>query len=1164
MFSCWVFLLVSYAFAQSPRCISPKNNLFSQSANQLFVVEQLPYATSFKIQISTTSNFQTIILDTTISANSFNNTFNINQNTSYYWRNKVYFSNDSTDWSTAFVLNIFSPKNIPNILLWLSGKSLNQPDNTPVSLWNDQTSYDFDAIQNNNALRPIYKASGGVRNNPFVDFTSHSLVTTVNNSWIRNDSTLAFFTLCQNRNQGYGALFYLGNSGSFSPAYAGRTGGSSYSNGAFRYLGYNGSSFTFDLQSPCATYKVISGFDNRTNSKLFSGGIQSAASSVPGPVPVNSGAVLKIGSNQDATENYSGRVHEFLVLRNSTDESLFRKIETFIDHDYVPRVNLGGNRYRYTRFCDSTITLSAGTGYANYLWSTGATTASMNVGQFGTYSVIVTDELGYKHYDTLEYRPYLRIEYPSKTTICFNDSIEWNPNIQFPIDSIVWSNGLVANSRYISDTGTYSFTIFDQFGCSFTSNSRTFTVDSFPLLNTLPVDTSLCSGNSISALNLNEPILSCVWNTNSNLSSTVIDSTGTYTLITTNQNNCTNTSDINVTVVGIAPTLNYTIPNEICQFDSLIFNDSSFVPNPYSISQVKWIFNGVDTLSQSGGYYLPQTSGLLNVKLEVNSAQCQSATNFNVVVHPKPILSFSTLKYCPYDVVEFTSFNSQLSTLSSQLWSFDDNTTSTSPNPTHVFGTTGTYNVSLQAQDINGCRDTITQAVYIQPAPLADFSFNNTCEETAVNFVNNSNIADTFNITTNAWSYGDGTQAINPSFQKTYADADTFDVQLIITANNGCQDTSLQSIIIYPRPILGWQVGPACKNTWTTFENLSLVSVGNITQTDWLVNLQYSLEGDNSAYQFVTTGVQYLNLTSTTDNGCQRDTLIIVNVQPELNASYTVSPQTIVSGVPTTFTSTSTGASEYTWNLGNGNIIQTTVAEPVETTGFDASLIGDSIQTSLIIENTIGCQDTATQYIKVYEPRIDLAITQLFVQDLNGFYKVGVELRNLGFVEITKTDLLLKMLNSTPVLETETTPLAPGESRIYLFNANPSSFISTQDNESSFLCVEAKSYNDFELIETELNNNYTCLNLEGGSLLLMPIFPNPTSGDITYSFLSANESEIKCSLTDETGRTILETSELTNAGLHSQTLPMRNLSAGVYYFHITDGTSAKTVKILKN
>ena len=44
----------------------------------------------------------------------------------------------------------------------------------------------------------------------------------------------------------------------------------------------------------------------------------------------------------------------------------------------------------------------------------------------------------------------------------------------------------------------------------------------------------------------------------------------------------------------------------------------------------------------------------------------------------------------------------------------------------------------------------------------------------------------------------------------------------------------------------------------------------------------------------------------------------------------------------------------------------------------------------------------------------------------------------------------------------------------------------------------------------------------------------------------------------------MEESELHSAGLHTQILSMRNLSAGVYYFHISDGTSAKTVKILKN
>jgi hypothetical protein len=289
-----------------------------------------------------------------------------------------------------------------------------------------------------------------------------------------------------------------------------------------------------------------------------------------------------------------------------------------------------------------------------------------------------------------------------------------------------------------------------------------------------------------------------------------------------------------------------------------------------------------------------------------------------------------------------------------------------------------------------------------------------------------------------------------------------------------------------------------------------------------------------------------------------------VNVQPEINAAYIVSPQTIVAGVPTTFTSTSTGATEYTWNLGDNNPIQTTAIEPVEIPGFDASLIGDSVLSSLIIENTIGCRDTATQYIKIFEPRIDLAINQLFVQDINGFYKVGVELRNQGFVEITKTDLLLKMYGSLPILETENESLAPGESRIYLFNASPSSYISTQDNETSYLCVESTSYNDYQLIETELSNNISCLNTEGENFVLLPIYPNPTNDDISYTFILSEEATLNTSLTDETGRIVMEQSDVHLSGLHTQVLSMRNLSAGVYYFHISDGTSAKTVKILKN
>jgi hypothetical protein len=36
------------------------------------------------------------------------------------------------------------------------------------------------------------------------------------------------------------------------------------------------------------------------------------------------------------------------------------------------------------------------------------------------------------------------------------------------------------------------------------------------------------------------------------------------------------------------------------------------------------------------------------------------------------------------------------------------------------------------------------------------------------------------------------------------------------------------------------------------------------------------------------------------------------------------------------------------------------------------------------------------------------------------------------------------------------------------------------------------------------------------------------------------------------------------SGIHTPTISMRNLCAGVYYFQISDGVTSKTVKVLKN
>ena len=1161
-------------YSNSMSIIWPKANEVISDRTPLLSWNGIEGVSTYQVSLSLDSTFSSGVQQFSSFTTSYQLTSNLASGT-WFWKVSAVLNSQNLV-SNLGKFQVFEPTDISSLSLWLRADSNVVLDaNGKVQQWNDLSNGNLSFIQNSSSKRPSINQTG-LNNLKSIIFNGSQSLSggDVLDLGTTNRSIFIIANSTNNTSNGFNQVIF--SKALFGAADSRFSLHHNPSNFGFFYSDNGDRSVILSNVSTINQYYLLGCQINRTSNTLQLYRNQVLLGSNPNLINgfnMNSPFRFLIGAYNDATDqgellNLYGNISE-MIFTNSVNSAETNKLNSYLMDRYAPPVNLGADIipiYQNNGNCVNE-TISASNIYINYLWSTGATSQTLQVTQPGSYWVQTTDIFGRFSRDTIAvYNPKMNIFNFQDTTLCFNEQYFITPTIPLDLSFVKWNNCNPNLENEIKPGNAYFIEMLNSQGCLVKSNVFSVSVDSSLYNLSLGLDTSLCSGNNIQLQNPPVGIINYAWNTGNTQANQTIDTTGLYILEVTNTNNCQIRDTIQVQVIGTSPTLQFAFSDTLCQFSSGSYLDNSFVPNGNgTISSKTWSISDGTILSGSTGNFSLDTSGVFDVTLLVQTQEgCSSSTSFPILIHPKPILSFSTEKFCPYDAVEFTPANSQLSTLSSQLWNFDDNTTSTSPNPTHVFGTTDTYNVSLQAQDINGCRDTVIQPVYIQPQPFADFSFTNTCEQSAVNFANNSSIADTFSLVTSQWSYGEGTQATNPSFQKVYQAYGNYDVQLVVTANNGCQDTLSQTITIHPKPILGWQVGSACKNTWTTFENQSSIPLGSIAQTDWLVNLQYPLEGTSSAYQFVTTGVQYLNLTSTSDQGCTTDTLIIVNVQPEINAAYTVSPTTVVAGVPVVFINNSVGGTQYEWNLGNGNIIQTPVAEPVEATGFSSSFIGDSILTYLAIQNAIGCKDTAYKYLRVNEPRIDLAINQLFVQDINGFYKVGVELRNLGFVEITQTDLLLKLYNSSPILETQTEALAPGESRIYLFNANPSAFVSTQDKEISYLCVEATSYNDYQLIETELNNNISCLNTEGGNFVLLPIYPNPTNDDITYTLIVSEESTITTSLTDETGRIVQSSTKLFASGLHTPTISMRNLSAGVYYFQISDGVTSKTVKVLKN
>ena len=166
---------------------------------------------------------------------------------------------------------------------------------------------------------------------------------------------------------------------------------------------------------------------------------------------------------------------------------------------YAPPINLGADItpiYQNNGTCVNE-TITATNLYTNYLWSTGATSQSIQVSQPGSYWVQTTDIFGRTSRDTIvvnnpKMNLFSDIEYE-----CYNGPSFITANIPQNHAFIRWNNCNPNTTNQIH-TGNFYFVEFQNpQGCIIKSNLFSVSVDSSLQSITLGPDTSLCSGNSI-------------------------------------------------------------------------------------------------------------------------------------------------------------------------------------------------------------------------------------------------------------------------------------------------------------------------------------------------------------------------------------------------------------------------------------------------------------------------------------------------------------------------------------------------------------------------------------------------------------------------------------------------------------------------------------------
>jgi len=405
---------------------------------------------------------------------------------------------------------------------------------------------------------------------------------------------------------------------------------------------------------------------------------------------------------------------------------------------------------------------------------------------------------------------------------------------------------------------------------------------------------------------------------------------GTYTvkLVSTSNNGCKDSTTQQV-VVNPMPASGYTI-NSIAQ--CLTGNSFSFA-NTASISSGTlthaWSFGDggtATTLNATRSYAAPGTYAVKLVSTSNNG--CKDSTTQQVVVNPMPAAGYtinSNAQCLTGNSFGFTNTSSiTTGSLTQHSWSFGDGGTATTLNATRSYAAPGTYTVKLVSNSNNGCKDSITQQVVVNPMPSTAFSINSAGQCLSGNsftFTNNS-VITTGSLTQHSRNFGDGGTATTLNATRSYSTPGTYTVKLVSTSNNGCKDSTTRSVTVHPMPLSIFSANTAIQcltgNTFQ-FSNNSMISSGTLS-SNWSFGNGATSTLQSPTHSYAAVGSYTVKLVSTSNNGCKDSTTRDMRVDPSPTATLSVGPyRSIHPGLLTAISATITPAGnyQYTWYRNN-------------------------------------------------------------------------------------------------------------------------------------------------------------------------------------------------------------------------------------------------------
>ncbi|MCB9190683.1 MAG: tandem-95 repeat protein [Flavobacteriales bacterium] len=579
-----------------------------------------------------------------------------------------------------------------------------------------------------------------------------------------------------------------------------------------------------------------------------------------------------------------------------------------------------------TTFCDGdsvTLTVDA---WESYSWSpNGETTQSITVTESGLYVVTVTNEFGCEANAagvvvTVNPNPQPIITANGDSAICDGEEILLSTSLY---NSYEWSTGDSTQIISVTETGSYTVTVTNQFGCEGTSSTYNVVSNPNPEIS-IEADgpTTICEGDEVTLTAIGDgPYL---WSTQETTQSITVSDAGIYYVQASDTvTGCVGVSDD--IEIDFFPEFNPEIEVDgntaFCDGEEAILtvvDGESFVWSTGDTTQSI-------TVTQTGVYTVTVT----------DENGCEGIAGQTITVLPTPVTEIIPdldFPYCDGDVVTLTAVG--IPFIDDFEWSTGETSQSIEVTQSGVYTVTVTNPL--------GCSASASLPIGFLPLPPAEIFVNgetSLCEGDEVQLVA---LGPPFGFEYE-WSNGETTQTI------TVTEAGSYTVT--VTSLAGCVNTSEPVVIdVVPGPTA--DAGP--DQVICIGDTVMLTTIGG-------ENVVWMPGGEGSTIT-VSPLDDTMYIVEVTNEGCNQVAVDTVNITVQAYPTANFGYGDTNLGEPVFFTDSSTVPPlfSWTWDFGDGT------GSNEQNPSHDYETQGE-YEVTLVVSTSAGCTDTATAVLDVQE-----------------------------------------------------------------------------------------------------------------------------------------------------------------------------------------------------